>query len=300
LEDEESGPVDIQATTERLQVPAVVFEDSQNSAEDSTDNRDHDDRSLHRAGLKMYRALPPSMLLKFSTALRRFMPVVITYATCFSGTDISDEVFSALRSTWGTMFHLNVAFQQAFQCENDPEKQEYLRAINKGSPILFGNAADLQNPIGNNLKTGKNCIVPWVFLLIAGFVCADKSPQNSKRSSLKGSMQQKTGKTSETFEMIYLYIKLVLPTILVLENVKEIFNDVKDSIDDSVEAALSDGDFVLQRIHELGYKLAMHLVAKTGRCGSRAVRVRIYFIFMRVPQALTNLHSVQYPQLFMY
>jgi site-specific DNA-cytosine methylase len=158
-------------------------------------------------------------------------------------------------------------------CESDRLAQKFLRHTNHGCKILINNASELLSPLVKNVMGGDDAKItlPWVFLLIAGFMCSDKSKASSNRSSLKAGMQEGKGKTSETFELLLAFIKKSKPYLIVMENLREIF-----AMDDS--AVISDGIYVCEAVAALGYSIVTWVVAKATATGSAATRIRVYFI----------------------
>ena len=179
-------------------------------------------------------------------------------------------------------FDVDIKFSQRFMCENSRKKQEFLKLTNAMGGILIDNAKNLVKPTVINLLDYTKAIVPNVFFLIAGYICADKSPCNNKAKSMRTSMQDKVGMTSETFEMVYAYILIALPMIVVLENVKEMLYCELES------GMLSDCVYVCQKLAAAGYGIVTYFLVKAEQFGSGAVRCRIYFLAIRVPLAIAD------------
>ena len=175
------------------------------------------------------------------------------------------------------LFNLRIKTCQKFMCESDPKKQLFLRLTNPNGGILIGNALDLVKPVVKNVFDGVMSAIPWTFILVGGFVCSDKAPTINNTKFLRTSMQDGVGATSMTFEMIYSYILLALPTIVILENLKELL------ITDLDQSTLSDCTYVMQKLRAAGYALCTYLIVKAQDYCSGAARIRIYFIAMRIP-----------------
>jgi hypothetical protein len=89
-----------------------------------------------------------------------------------------------------------VKTKQEFMCESCPKKQAFLKMTNPLGGMLIGNARFLVSAMARNLFDGVRSPIPYTFLLIAGFVCADKSPVNNNSKTMKGSIQRGVGETS--------------------------------------------------------------------------------------------------------
>ena len=118
--------------------------------------------------------------------------------------------------------------------------------------------------------------VPRSFMKLGGFLCDDKSKCSSKRIDMKSGVQKNEGKTGGSFHSLYEFVKVAMPVIVILENLKEIFEM-------DASAVLSDGDFVCECMRTIGYAVCMHVISKAELLGSPKCRTRVYFIFIRLP-----------------
>ena len=99
---------------------------------------------------------------------------------------------------------------QLFMCECDKRKQSFLDRTNYRCRTLFDNACGLTKPmLPNILNANIRTVVPWPFLVLAGFVCSDKTLMSVNSADMKRSMQDGIGQTAETFELLLAFILLV-------------------------------------------------------------------------------------------
>ena len=180
------------------------------------------------------------------------------------------------------LFDIKLTFKQVFMCESCPLKRAFLKATNAAAGMLVSNASELTKTFTLNLFDGLPAIIPYAFIVFAGFVCSDKSPCNNKAKGMRSSMQQGQGQTSMTFELLLAYQKLAPPVIITLENVKE------RMCVDLESAYLTDLTYVLAQLRSIGYGFLTHFVIKAEAFGSAAVRIRIYIVGVRCPITLKD------------
>ena len=99
---------------------------------------------------------------------------VITYATVFPGTDILDEALECISRTWEMLYGVRVVFKKVFMCENNPAAMRWLMA-QFPECLLIKDAAQLCDGTVKNGVTGKLERIQNAFMLVAGFLCCDKS-----------------------------------------------------------------------------------------------------------------------------
>ena len=58
-------------------------------------------------------------------------------------------------------------------------------------------------------------------VLLAGFVCKNKSKNNNQRGKYKNSIVNDEGETAETLKYLLQYVQKKQPAVLILENVDE-------------------------------------------------------------------------------
>ena len=64
----------------------------------------------------------------------------------------------------------------------------------------------------------------------------------------------------------------------ILENVKEVFDGDEDE---------TEGDWIIEKLTAMGYVVTV-IMARASTLGSLAVRIRAYFICIRLPRAIAN------------
>jgi site-specific DNA-cytosine methylase len=107
-----------------------------------------------------------------------------------SGCDIQFYTLEQLSVCWTKRFDITVKFKLLFACENDPDKQRWLRRQRPDLTILFADMADLSNTRAHNIISGKPCVVPSVHIFVAGPVCTDRSRLNVNRAATVGCVQR--------------------------------------------------------------------------------------------------------------
>ena len=132
--------------------------------------------TLEDTALRTLLALPPSLIRRVSLSLKKLVSLGdIHVGTCFSGCDILHHALKSMSRAWKLLFNIHINFELRFQCESDVEKQVFLVSEVPASPQLFNDAAELGSTLALNVKTQRREAVPWVFLLVGGFGCVDKS-----------------------------------------------------------------------------------------------------------------------------
>ena len=74
-------------------------------------------------------------------------------------------------------------------------------------------------------------------------------------------MQRSEGKTSDTFQDAMAYIRRMLPTIVILENLKELLTPVIDGLH------LSDDIYIIQCLTLAGYQIVTTIISKAEQHG---------------------------------
>ena len=135
----------------------------------------------------------------------------------------------------------------------------------------------MTRPIVENRRNRMRMPIPWVFLLVAGFVCADKCKMSKNYADSKTSLQDGggIGLTAESFQDLYNYICLAPPSILILENLKDLLTPTLDTKDLSVAA------YIIRKLMLIGFSIVSYFVSKAEQVGSACVRWRIFFIAIR-------------------
>ena len=179
-------------------------------------------------------------------------------------------------------FNLSINAKQIFMCENCPRKQLFLKRTNPDGGILVDNASDLVKPLVRNKWDNVKQALGSPYITVGGFVCADKSPANNNAKKMRSSMQQGVGETSMTFQMLMAFVRVAFPPILILENVKELL------IVDVDTSTTSDCVYICSQLTAAGYSLVTYFITRAEQFGSAAVRIRIFFVAIRVPKAIAD------------
>jgi site-specific DNA-cytosine methylase len=195
---------------------------------------------------------------------------VIPVGTVFLGCEVASHVLRAIECAWLVTFGTQVTFETVFMCESDPKKQFFLKKSFPACKLLFTNAAELRKPMALDAITKKKANVPAIFLLILGFLCEEKSPCSSRASSMKSCVQNESGNTGGSFTWIADYIRLCLPKVVVLENMKE----------------MSDGMCVIELLKSCGYAIAFRMLKQAPDHGSPCQRTGMFFIGIRIDRTL--------------
>ena len=136
-----------------------------------------------------------------------------TVGTACSGSDSVVHVLERLGRPCG------YSFMHLFSCENDPDKQAWVREHWPGLPQLFSDICQLHTGRCLNVLAGLEEDVPAVDIFIAGFVCKSLSSENNQRAAHADCISAGTGKTGSTFEGLRRYVQRVRPKIVICENV---------------------------------------------------------------------------------
>ena len=145
---------------------------------------------------------------------------------------------------------------------------------------MIDDVQNMDKPRVENIKNRMKMPMPWIFFLPAGFVCADKSRMNQNSKNMKTSLQDGDGVTAETFEALYAYIRIALPVVLVLENLRDLLSPTLETKD------LSEAAYVMRKLILLGYGIVAYTVSKAEKVGSGCVRWRLYFVAIRPALAI--------------
>ena len=171
-----------------------------------------------------------ALLLVLLTAASIRLGEVVVGTAC-SGSDIA----------WKTLMASNVCFAangvefnfvHGFAAEQKPNKLEFLRKQFPGLQALVNDNNLLLQLKAHCHIHEKEVIIPSAVLFTAGFVCTSRTPNNKNRSEFKGCLQ--TGKncpTQSSYTTILAIIALMLPIVVILENVKELLEETFVSLE---------------------------------------------------------------------
>jgi site-specific DNA-cytosine methylase len=229
--------------------------------------------SIQIACKRWHAGLSATSLLKLQAAVELLVtwsPVQV--GTVFTGSDIVIHVLHAFAREWKIIFDKDVVFQARLQCESDEEVQHFLlNVFGEGlqGPHLFKDAAHLQNLSAFCERTKSEVVVPPLHMVVAGVVCVDRSPMNTKSSSMVNCVQNSSGETGESASLLLSFIDKCRPNIVLLECVKGLAQKVS-------WAALSDSEYISQEFASRNYGCLEATVAAENH-GSQARRSRLYW-----------------------
>lgn len=155
--------------------------------------------------------------LGLSQVLKELNGRPINVATMCSGTESPLLFLQMLSEVLHTHDEPPLRVKHHFSAEIDATKQAYIER-NFHPPILFRNVRQLGDEDATTATTayGAEEKIPGnLDILIAGFVCKDLSPLNSRKKTVDDQ-----GETGDTWRAIYFYAKRFQPAIVLLENVK--------------------------------------------------------------------------------
>jgi site-specific DNA-cytosine methylase len=229
---------------------------------------------IAKAVAAMMQKLPARTVNNLRSMLcRRTGP--ITFGSACSGCDIVHHVLSTMSKTMKTSLSAPVDFKQIFACENQEEKIEFLRQEFKDDiSYIFERVESLGDKSAKDLKTGERVVIPWVEWLFAGFSCTSRSNFNVNRKANKGCLLNDTeAATNVTWRGVKGYIISHKPSIITLENVRELLQSVGGNGD-------SDADEVIRWLEEQGYTSVYQEILAQDH-GSFVPRARLYvFAFL--------------------
>ena len=149
---------------------------------------------------------------------------------------------------------------------------------------LFDNAADRGKERATNVITGAMELIPWVMMLIGGFVCTSKSPLNKNASKNKTCIQDNAEATGNSFHYVLALIAASLPFIVILENLANLLQEDKGD-----PTKTSDAVYVITQLSNLGYGFATCFILSATDHGSAAARKRLLFFAIKVPAPVAQL-----------
>lgn len=132
-----------------------------------------------------------------------------------SGTDSPIVVLKSLEKA----LQGQLVVEHTFSCEYDKRKRAWIKDNFPDLKILFGDVNELKDGIARNHITNELVSVPYVDIVIAGFVCKSVSTENNARQKFADCINEACGKTGETFDGVMGYVKRYAPSIVICENV---------------------------------------------------------------------------------
>ena len=85
------------------------------------------------------------------------------------------KVMDALSQTWESEFGVSINFRIRYAVEMDPRKREFIIAESEAEHV-FDAVQSVAGTTAWCYRHKKQVVIPWVFLLVAGFPCVDRRP----------------------------------------------------------------------------------------------------------------------------
>eukprot|EP00959_Pyramimonas_sp_CCMP1952_P335682 7028912-Pyramimonas_sp.AAC.1 len=146
-----------------------------------------------------------------------------------TGTDVAAKVMDALSEFVCTEYEVDLAFVQVLQCESDPDKQNFLKAHSLADMMVSKVSDLIQGPKALDLLTDTEMIIPHVDVVASGFPCTSRTPVSCNSAKLKGCVQKGIGDTGRTYQEIRTFFSKARPSLVFLENVKELLQVVEET-----------------------------------------------------------------------
>lgn len=223
-----------------------------------------------KTALQLWRSqMNPHMRILLSKYLsRRSRLEHVRIGSMFSGTDIIGRVFPKVAQFIEAEHRVVLKVDTAFQCEAAEEKRQWLleQFKDKGTR-LFTDTALLSQPKSFCVRSGSYVRIPFVDMLVGGFVCKSRSSANKSSKANLHCVRQGREATGETFEHIRSFVQSRQPLAVLLENVDKL----------SEGGDVSDAAFIIETLSELGYG-ARYFRLEAQDFGAPCRRTRLFFI----------------------
>ena len=201
-----------------------------------------------------------------------------TYGSACSGTDILFKILQVLDEKWFDLdLQMRFDWSAEFATENKVDKASFLKSQH---PLkkLFGDVDCLTQDRAKNELTNETVVVPYVSMFSSGFVCTSRASTNNKRAAFAHCLQdEQECETQRTWAATYHYVKEFRPTIVLLENVKELLQESA--------TGLSDIGYVVKQLEALQYCVHAH-VMEACEYGSLARRKRVYILAVQLLESM--------------
>lgn len=217
----------------------------------------------------------PTAFVQWRAGLQAFIDkhgTTVTYGTACSGSEIFTHVQRAVSSTWASIFGMSVSFKNTFCCEQNTDKQQFIKTQHPEVPMMIATLADLAGDMALNLLSNEEELIPWVMLFVCGFPCTSRTPLSSQAKLHKHCCQSESGATGSGLAQIKDYIRKNMPLIVILENIPALLETDGDG-------TMSDAVFIVKQFSELGYA-STYFRFDCEEWGSIARRDRLYFVFL--------------------
>jgi hypothetical protein len=239
--------------------------------------------SFTRSVAKFHAAISISSLVHIMESLRATSGRgKISLGTGFTGSGVVMKWIDSLTSYWKTAYNVAVEVEELFQCDSDPDVQDFCTTEWGDCELLFRRVEDPSCPRAFDCKSGSFKPIPFVDIFIGGFVCKTKSGYNSQRrqSGATSCVQRGEGSTGESYLACIQYIRKCKPRVVVLENVKNLASK-------SVATDMSDLEYIINDLTMASYAVHSFLV-DSNECGSVQKRVRWYLVgYLNAPSKLS-------------
>ena len=196
----------------------------------------------------------------------------IRFATGCSGTDVFSLAVSSLQEVLSASFGCSIVFEHVFSVEVVAWKQDFIRRHFRPSAI-FSDITSLLDGFSVDVTTNEKTCIPHVDWWIAGFECDSVSSLNLNRKDNKACVAVGEEKTGRTAQGVLDYIRLRLPAVVILENVKAINNKDKNS-------GRSNLDELIHLLNGMGYLVSANPL-QAHNFGAPQMRERYYIIACR-------------------
>ena len=228
----------------------------------------------------MQSSTDPLQRMRLHQGLSNYMSTGIRIGTACSGVNVVQVVTNALREAWESEFNRPPpTITYMFHCDSAEGPQEFIKQ--EWEPdVVFKDIGDLKHETAECIIQKKAVRVKPLDIFIAGFSCKGPSGLNSQRGKKKHSCQTGEGETGETWTGVEAFLRAHRPSIVLLENVKQLANAPRDS--NGNISGLSDSAHILQSLSEMGY-CARSPKLEALDYGSLTKRERLYFIGFNVP-----------------
>ena len=146
----------------------------------------------------------------------------IRVGTGCSGTDLVMYVLATLLRCWPVSYGLEVGIEHCFACESVEYKRRFIEDHFAPSHI-FTDVTTLHTGFSTCSKTGKESVeVPEVDPFVAGFERDQFSTLNNDRFETPGCLTRGDGKSGSTGKAVIRFVERFRPSLVVLENVRNL------------------------------------------------------------------------------
>jgi site-specific DNA-cytosine methylase len=221
-------------------------------------------------------ALPPEQhgFLKRSLAVLITLGLVMGNGIDFgSGCSGIDIFFPAINMLWEVLsmtFGMEqVRLNHLWSCDILASRQRWLRDV-MAVGTVFTDLMALPTGRAFDCVSGRLRKVRKIFLFACGFSCKSVSKANNDCKAFVGCLKAALGTTGKTFNAAMATIRLLLPILVLMENVQGL--------------SQADRDYVVRELEKMGYLVAV-IISDLQWHGLPCRRVRVWFIACLQPGA---------------